>query len=274
MRVHPQDVVREGKCLRLKNYSGVVLKKGYCGFNDYVSNTTGNSVDLLTGYLGYSFCEAVEALTGRIKVTESPVEPQQEQARCIHLPVPAKTPFTRVFAYLTRTRGLSAETVQRLMDAGLVYQDADHGNAVFANRERDYCEIRGTLSYGKPFHGCRKTKSDNFWSFGRPADLHPIAYICEAAIDAVSLYEILRKRGSVKAIFCSIGGVANQKTIERIAEQYSAILAVDNDDAGAKCRERNLGLPFILPRSKDWNQDWLECRAVCFSRDTQTGSQV
>ena len=259
IRVHPQDVIREGKFLRLKSQPSVVLKKGFCGFNDYYNNTTGNSVDLLTGYLGYSFCEAVDALSGReiSPVTPAPAMMLSDEAgsREISLPKAATPPYTRVFAYLTKTRGIPAETVRRLMEKGLLYQEEAHGNAIFVNRERDYCEVRGTLSYGKPFHGCLKARSDNYWSFGHQARDRPVAYICEAAIDAVSLYEILRAQGPVNAIFCSIGGVANQKTIDRIAGQYSAILAVDNDEAGAKCRERNPDLPFILPAGKDWNQD-------------------
>ena len=175
-------------------------------------------------------------------------------------PLSAQPPFTRVYAYLTRSRGIPECTVQRLIDAKLIYQEADHGNAVFVNREYDYCEIRGTLTFGQPFHGCRKTKPDNYWSFGKPAGERPKAYICEAAIDAISLYEILRAKGPVNATFCSIGGVGNQKTIERIASQYDAVLAVDNDDAGAKCRERNPGVPFLFPTTKDWNSDWMLMR--------------
>lgn len=239
----------------MKDKPGVVLKRGYCGFNDYINNTTGNSVDLLTGYLGYSFCEAVVALSGKNTTVAVPTRLQTEQPRIMDLPLSSSPPFTRVYAYLIKSRGISAKTVQRIIDAGLVYQDAEHGNAVFVSRERDYCEIRGTLTYGKPFHGCKKAKSDNYWSFGRPAGKRPTAYICEAAIDAMSLYEILRARGPVNAVFCSIGGVGNQKTIDRIAAKYAAILAVDNDDAGAKCRNRNPEIPFILPTSKDWNQD-------------------
>ena len=44
----------------------------------------------------------------------------------------------RVFAYLTRTRGISSETVNRLIRDGLLYQEPDHGNAVFVTVERDY----------------------------------------------------------------------------------------------------------------------------------------
>lgn len=243
----------------MKGKPGVVLKKGYCGFNDYKNNITGNSIDLLTGYLGYSFCEAVEALSGQRKAPTARRGQETEQSHIMSLPLSAPPPFTRVYAYLTRSRGIPPRTVQRLIDAKLVYQEADHGNAVFVNREHDYCEIRGTLTYGKPFHGCRKAKSENYWSFGRPTGKRPTAYICEAAIDAVSLYELLRAKGPVNAIFCSIGGVGNQRTIDRIAAQYSAVLAVDNDDAGTMCCSRNPKIPFIVPTNKDWNQDWL-CR--------------
>ena len=43
-----------------------------------------------------------------------------------------------MFAYLTRSRGISSETVNRLIRDGLLYQEPDHGNAVFVTVERDY----------------------------------------------------------------------------------------------------------------------------------------
>ena len=233
-----------------------MLKKGFCGFNDFINGTTGNSVDLLTRYLGYDFCDAVKALSGMQSATKPATVQTGKETGQIALPEAAEPPFRRVFAYLTSSRCIPAVTVQRLIEAELLYQDVEHGNAVFVSRERDYCEIRGTLTYGPPFHGCRKAQPDNYWSFGRPRGKDLTAYICEAAIDAVSLYEILKTRGPVNALFCSIGGVANQKTIDRIAERYSAVLAVDNDDAGAICRSRNKKLPALVPASKDWNQDW------------------
>ena len=82
------------------------------------------------------------------------------------------------------------------------------------------------------------------------------AYVCEAAIDAISLYLIHRAQGmDAYSAYVSIGGVSKQQTIDRIKCRIKAILAVDNDDAGKRCRDRNKELQFIIPHGKDWNDD-------------------
>ena len=63
-------------------------------------------------------------------------------------------------------------------------------------------------------------------------------------------------------MYCSIGGVANQQRVDVIKSCMGAagrpvFLAVDNDPAGEKCRERNPGCPALVPRLKDWNADLL-----------------
>ena len=36
---------------------------------------------------------------------------------------------------------------------------------------------------------------------------------------------------------------------------YHIILAVDNEEHGEECRQRNPDLEHIIPTNKDWNQD-------------------
>ena len=61
---------------------------------------------------------------------------------------------------------------------------------------------------------------------------------------------------AVPAAYFSIGGVANQKAIDRIKANFpQAVLAVDNDQAGQKCRERNRDMKHLIPFKKDWNDD-------------------
>ena len=154
--------------------------------------------------------------------------------------------------YLT-ARGIPEETVLFLIQKGLLYQDSPHGNAVFVTPDEDYCEIRGTGN--KPFHGCREKRPYNFWYF--LTDVKPeTAYICEAAIDAVSLMLIHKQQGkTAPAVYVSIGGVANQQTIDRLKKRIPTVLAVDNDPAGKECRARNPEIPALIPVRKDWNDD-------------------
>ena len=58
------------------------------------------------------------------------------------------------------------------------------------------------------------------------------------------------------AYYISIAGVAKQPAINRLKQsKLHIVIAVDNDDAGQQCRNRNSELEYILPVHKDWNED-------------------
>ena len=122
--------------------------------------------------------------------------------------------------------------------------------------ERDFAEVRGTYTFGKPFHGIiTNSRHDGFWWF-RTSKNATKAYICEAAIDAISLYELHKIQGNKEeAYYISIAGVAKQPAINRLKQsKLHIVIAVDNDDAGQQCRNRNSELEYILPVHKDWNE--------------------
>ena len=270
---HSSDIIRENRYIRLKEHDSICIHENSSGYVRFSTQSeTGNAIDLLTRYLSYTFVEAVQALItadpGCVRHvaagTESALTPGEPAV--FSLPEPSAQPYSRVYAYLTKTRGISYRTVNALVDAGLIYQDASHGNAVFLNRQKDYCDLRGTYTLGSPFHGCRRMDASGHWFFqvGKDEPVR-IAYICESAIDAISLYELHRHQGMLckPAMYCSIGGVSNQKAIDRIvSEGYRTVVAVDNDSAGDACRTRNNKLESIIPQHKDWNEDLLSLQAV------------
>lgn len=255
---HPDLFRSSGSSLYMKCRDSLYIRKGFPGYTDFSSGRHGNPIDFLTGFLGYSFVDAVSALTDDPSCGKTFRIPRQEGAppRPIVLPASAKKPYRRVYAYLLG-RGIPAGMIRLLEERGLLYQDRDHGNAVFVNPERDCCELRGTLTYAsRPFHGCLKTRPDRFWYFMGSEEKPGTAYLCESAIDAVSLF-LLHKRSETEnaAVYISIGGVSNQKTIERVKSRIHSVLAVDNDHAGDLCRERNPDMESIIPSAKDWNED-------------------
>lgn len=291
---HPTAVkVKYGSALLLAD-DHVSVKRGYHGYRNFRTDENGNNVDYLMNFLGYDYQGAVLALLGDGETCADYVpvpNPVVPESREIVLPEPLGGRYKNLYAYLT-ARGIPADVIQLLVDQGILYQSAVGNNVVFVNPQGDYCELRGTNSYADrrcrkrdncgrfcvgehswcermescpdyrpdPFHGCRKTTSDRFWYFdpspGEPSD-H--VYVCEAAIDAVSLYVIHQKQNKAgKGVYVSIGGAANQRTIERIirgCRDGIVCLAVDNDEAGQECRDRNSGVAYILPRNKDWNDD-------------------
>ncbi len=262
---HPEEIRVSPGCVRLKRKSSLYTKPGYSGYTRFSTGETGNSIDFLTRYMGYSFQEAVAALT-RTDMTVGPVMqgklsvPAPAEADIVegtfHLPVPDEPPCRRVFAYLLH-RGIPKEVIGKLMREGLLYQEKSTGNAVFLSRAKDFCELRGTYS-GTVFHSVRRMRPDGFWSMTNTKSRVEKAYICEAAIDAVSLCVLRAMDGEKEqAAFVSIAGVCNQSAIDRISKQVPTILAVDNDAAGEHCRRQNPNLEYLLPVRKDWNEDLL-----------------
>ena len=220
----------------------------------------------------------------------------------IVLPEKSHEGYRRLYGYLVKTRGIDAETIDFLIEKHLIYQDV-LGNVVFVNHEKSWAEKRWTNTfiekrcryadscerYTESDYKCcgcmgvctdyKKvsthqivggSKSAGYWSFSSEdkakTDQYRI-YICEAAIDAISLFELHRlKNGSegIKGgIYVSIGGAGKQKTIEGIKDKAmkrgikksQIYIAVDSDDAGEACRKRNEDLLYILPEHKDWNDD-------------------
>jgi len=258
---HHSEVQKVGQYLQLRRHDSLFVKKGFPGFFRFSTEESGNPIDLLVDYFGYSFTDAVRALNGSTApsgeyVSYAPTDlPVKVVANA--LPACGQPPYKRAYAYLTITRGISGDTINALISRGLIYQDV-RGNVVFINRLQNYCEIRGSCSHVKYHQILKIDDSSPFWSFtvGKGT---PTFFICESSIDAISLYELQKQQASLRpgSVFCSIGGAGKQRTISRLEEQKpgSLVLAVDNDTAGEECRRRNPDLPFLLPSLKDWNED-------------------
>ena len=264
VRNHPDTVIHEGRSLRLKTNHSVSVREGYCGYTDFSTNETGNSIDFLVTYLGYSFMQAVDALTeARLLKGIPPQEARNirspltsnEELRLVELPKRDLNGDRYAIQYMQR-RGIPPELSQTLLKRSLIYTEEHTGNLVFLSRNRDFYELRGTVP-GSSFHQCKKANPDRCWAF-RTGNLRPEqAMVCEGAIDALSLYLIRRMTGveDGKTLYCGIGGVYNQKAIDRIARYLPVVIAVDHDEAGDACRSRNSQCSFLIPQHKDWNED-------------------
>lgn len=207
---HAGEVKREGQYLRLKSDRKVVFHG-----NSYYDNGTGGHggpVDALVKYFGYTPVQAIEALTEGVQRAEKPSADGKAEQRYAEMPKPAEGRYSRVYAYLTSVRGIPAEMVNELMRRRLLYQD-ERGNAVFINPQGDTAEIRGTGSF-KPFKSTRRTKSGGMWYYEpKPGRKHVRAYVCESAIDCISLYLLI---GDREAVYVSSAGTGNAEAIEII----------------------------------------------------------
>ena len=263
MRYHADSFKVEGVSIHPRDNASLSIKRGYSGYMDFATGDKGNSVDFLVKYMNYELDQAVFALcgeSGAVPSVQKTEAPKIENLPPV-FPDPVQGRYKNLYAYLLK-RGISQETIQMLIDQKILYQEAEHNNMVFANKERDWGELRGTYDQGeKSFHGViTNCRHDGFWWF--QTGEHPTAvYVCEAAIDAISLYELHRKEEKKDpVVYVSIGGVMKQPAIDRLKRHTRVILAVDNDEAGSECRKRNSELESIIPNHKDWNEDLLQGR--------------
>lgn len=181
VKYHNSDFTNEGNSIRLKSNHSISIKKGYTGYKDFATGETGNSIDFLKNYMGYRFVDAVQALsTGSTTVYSKNVQQNGIKAVPPQFPEPVNGTYKNLFAYL-RNRGISSETIQMLVNKKNIYQEKSRNNIVFINMERDFAEVRGTYTFGKPFHGIiTNSRHDGFWWF-RTSKNATKAYICEAA---------------------------------------------------------------------------------------------
>jgi len=162
---------------------------------------------------------------------------------------PAAPNNDRVIAYLTG-RGIDRDILDYCIQAGYIYQSADHNNCVFVGKDKAgqtrYAALRGA---GSNFKG-EARGSDKRYSFSMPAHGES-ERLClfESAIDTLSYATLLKMHGRDwrQTHLLSLAGVGSNTrlppALARYLEDYPSIeridLHLDNDLAGVTAM-RNL----------------------------------
>lgn len=277
-------VEKKGSNFYVKDLPGLCIKPDTQQWYHHYTNVgrTGNAIDCLTLVVGMEFKQAVYALTGQ-DVTEklakdfprsqapqytSPPKPaaQQHEKKDLKMP-PQSENMRRLFAYFCQTRKIPAPIVEEFVHAGLLYQDAERGNAVFVHKDKEGktigAEIQGTNSF-KRYKGIAAGTGESAFQYmpvpakdGKPKR----AYVFESAIDLMSFYAFCDMKKMEGVVLVSMAGL--KPTVpNKLREQGVQIIScVDNDDAGRKFEADNQ-----FPRSesvksyldhrgfKDWNE--------------------
>lgn len=272
---HKDDVRVCGEWLKFIPDPSVNIKAGNHKWKDYSGKKNINNrewlsnIDFMILNYGLSLDAAIEELLN-YSSSDIPLNIFKNN-NDFYLPPKDNERYTQSIAYLTKTRCIPQEVVLSLIKNHLLYQttvynpntNKSYKNIVFINKNQDFYELHGTNSYLKSFHGCNKKQIDNYW-YIKKGDRVDRVYVCEATIDAISLFVLHSYAGhSNNSMYVSIGGVNNYKTIERLITEYkNVVLAIDNDktdengnNAANTCREHFPNLINIYPEHKDWNED-------------------
>ncbi len=244
---------------------------------DQYTQKGGDAVDFFRYFYGVSEEQAAAMLLNcsvadleELPARSPPNLPRtkQEEPKQLEIP-PAYSNMRRVFAYLCQTRGIDPEVVSAFAHAHLLYESADHHNAVFVGRdEKDkvrHLHARGTLT-GSHF---RQTLpgSEKVYSFHWPGTSGKL-YAFEAPIDLLS-YISLHPEGwqdHTYVALCGVSAAPIHRLLKAQPQLEEVILCLDNDEAGHKAarriaaellREWNVTVSAEFPSQKDWNDELL-----------------
>ena len=220
--------------IHVKNFGGLYVNLNDNSWYCFSANKGGNNaVNCLTEIIGMDFKTAVEELSGKRFEQHQRETPQNNIGVKKELELPERADNMKmVFAYLCKTRGISAEIVSQLAREKLLYQDTK-GNAVFLHKDENGkiigAEIQGTNSQ-KRFKGVAKGTSDSVFSFqiGEPKK----CYVFESAIDLLSFKQLANQEKIQNSVLVSMAGL-KPNSLEKLRnnglKMYSC---VDNDEAG------------------------------------------
>lgn len=255
-----------------------VTIRNHIWFDQY-TQTGGDAVKFLQYFYNYTEEDAVAAFLGYPSSDRSPQRSSQRE-RWASKPAPPKekpplivpaahSDMRRVFAYLCRTRGVDPQVVSHFARTHLLYEDAEHHNAVFIGRdEQGRIQHIHKRSTGTGSH-FRQTlpgslKQYSFHHVGSSDTL----FVSEAPIDMLSYISLHPKNWQEHSYvaLCGVGMEPITHFLETYPQLKEVILCLDNDEAGHKAAQRIAKLLLAewvvtvsahFPDEKDWNDELL-----------------
>ena len=279
LRSRGEALKRLGSEWEWKFHDERVTIRGHLWFDQYTQKG-GDAVDFFRYFYGESEEQAAAVLLNcsvadleQLPARSPPNLPRTKQEEPKQLAIPAAhKDMRRVFAYLCQTRGITSEVVSAFARKGLLYESADHHNAVFVGRDEHgeirHLHARGTLtgsSFRQTIPGSEKAYSFHWQG------LSGKLYAFEAPIDLLS-YISLHPEGwqdhSYVAL-CGVSAAPIHHLLETQPQLQDVTLCLDNDKAGHNAARRiaaellnewNVTVSAEFPSQKDWNDELLTNR--------------
>jgi hypothetical protein len=250
---------------------------------DHAAERGGGAISFVQTFYRLPYPQAVSLLlSGSNGLAPVLSDTPAPEPKAFALP-PAASNMRRVFAYLTKTRGIDQAVVSAFAHAKLIYEDAQYHNAVFVGMDRNgtprHAHKRSTNSEGKSF---RQTieGSDFHCAFhwlGGSDEL----YVFEAPIDLLS-YITLNPDGWQRHNYvacCGTSALPVLGALEQASQIQTVHFCLDSDNAGLSASRRlaelvaskGLDADLIVPTRKDWNEDLLAERDLSKNLELTAG---
>lgn len=287
LMAHGFDLKKVGREYVWKDHDSLHIKDNGPGERGawfrFSEDKGGDNIGFLREYMGMSFVDAVEALTGEhIDRTFTPsrtYEPKPVQQTARELSLAEADNARRVFAYLCKTRGLDYDTVSALVRNGSIAQQEKTGNVLFK-----YCDDQGKVigaekvgtSTDHKFKGIA-TGSAAGHGFEVVRGTGEKAFFFESAIDMLSYLQMhdieltdcrlvsmmgvkpnivldtmLRHNIAPENVFlCSDNDTAGNEFAQRLQEQYTDMKRVITPDTYKDWNDMLRGIPKAAEHETD-----------------------
>ena len=261
-RSHGYDCETKGRDVHIKGFGGLYItddKKYYC-----FSKQQGGYglISCLRDTFDMTFLDAVKEILGEEPdaVVENKKENEREKIFVSEPQAQVKKEFVqperaenekRVYAYLTKQRGIAPDIIKSLIDKGLLYQDTK-GNAVFIHKDNNGKAIGAALQGTTSDVRFKGMASGSSGALRYDKGKVKAAYVFEAPIDMMSYMQLHPELDN--CCFVAMSGLKHS-VVHSLSEQgFKIISCVDNDKAGKEFNyrlyEQNIGLQSILHKQK------------------------
>ena len=251
---------RSGREYQWQDGTQKVTVRGNLWFHQY-ERVGGDAVDFVRRFYGLDYPQAVEFLLGSNTLPLIECHSEKERPE-FQLPAPNDN-LRRVAAYLVNRRGIDRDIFYAFVRRGMIYESAQHHNAVFVGFDSGgvprHAHLRGC---GGSFKG-NAAASDPQYSFHWSGSSDRL-YLFEAPIDLLSFLSLHKENWQQHsyAAACCVGDavlfrlLADQPAIRTVA------LCMDSDAAGQvanrriakKLEAQNIAVQCLVPSCKDWNE--------------------
>lgn len=251
---------RSGREYQWQDGTQKVTVRGNLWFHQY-ERVGGDAVDFVRRFYGLDYPQAVEFLLGNAAIPI--VERHDEKGKPTFQLPPPNDNLRRVAAYLVNRRGIDRDIFYAFVRRGMIYESAQHHNAVFVGFDSGgvprHAHLRGC---GGSFKG-NAAASDPRYSFHWSGSSDRL-YLFEAPIDLLS-YLTLHKQNWQQHSYAAACCVGDAVLFQLLTDQpaiRTVALCMDSDAAGQaanrriakKLEEQSIAVQCLVPARKDWNE--------------------
>ena len=186
---HPE---KRGNNYHIKDHGGLYINEAKNSYYNFASKTGGGPIQFLMFTQKMNWVESTKYLVGDGEIQQQRTDmnwkkPQEQKPTEFKLPAKSETSYKRLFAYLTKTRGIDKDIAIDLVNKKKIYESSPHHNVVFVgydeNGQPRQAFQRGTVT-GITFKG-EVPGGDKNYCFTMEGKGDSLT-VYEAAIDAIS----------------------------------------------------------------------------------------